>query len=146
MVWAPDLDDFSGSFCNQGKYPLLKSMNDAWFSDALFTWVICQLEISLPFIENKNFAELKISVMYDKFGSLFSLHFEYYALFYSFIKKNVISIVLDLQALQRLQSLLLKLFLQWQPQTFHLKVQWVLKTNFKIYLRISKSIVDPKFT
>ena len=88
MVWAPDLDDFSGSFCNQGKYPLLKSMNDAWFSDALFTWVICQLEISLPFIENKNFAELKISVMYDKFGSLFSLYFEYYSLFYSFIKKK----------------------------------------------------------
>ena len=30
MVWAPDLDDFAGTFCNQGKYPLLKKMNDQW--------------------------------------------------------------------------------------------------------------------
>ncbi|XP_060629020.2 chitotriosidase-1-like [Anolis sagrei] len=26
MVWAMDLDDFSGSFCNQGKYPLLQTL------------------------------------------------------------------------------------------------------------------------
>ena len=30
MAWAPDLDDFSGLFCNQGKYPLLTNMNNAW--------------------------------------------------------------------------------------------------------------------
>lgn len=28
-LWALDLDDFSGSFCKLGKYPLLKSANDA---------------------------------------------------------------------------------------------------------------------
>ncbi|KAJ7333003.1 hypothetical protein JRQ81_015183 [Phrynocephalus forsythii] len=26
MVWAMDLDDFSGSFCNQGTYPLLQTL------------------------------------------------------------------------------------------------------------------------
>ncbi|XP_062834574.1 chitotriosidase-1 isoform X2 [Anolis carolinensis] len=26
MVWAMDLDDFGGSFCNQGKYPLLQTL------------------------------------------------------------------------------------------------------------------------
>ncbi|XP_042319704.1 chitotriosidase-1-like [Sceloporus undulatus] len=26
MVWAMDLDDFSGSFCNQGKFPLLQTL------------------------------------------------------------------------------------------------------------------------
>uniref|UniRef100_A0A8C4MXF5 Chitotriosidase-1 n=1 Tax=Equus asinus TaxID=9793 RepID=A0A8C4MXF5_EQUAS len=33
MVWALDMDDFSGSFCNQGQYPLIKTL---------------QLELSLP--------------------------------------------------------------------------------------------------
>ena len=27
MVWSLALDDFSGSFCGKGKYPLLKSIN-----------------------------------------------------------------------------------------------------------------------
>ena len=27
MLWALDMDDFSGTFCNQGTYPLLKVMN-----------------------------------------------------------------------------------------------------------------------
>ncbi|XP_067945859.1 chitinase-3-like protein 2 [Watersipora subatra] len=27
MVWALDFDDFTGSFCNKGKYPLLKAIN-----------------------------------------------------------------------------------------------------------------------
>lgn len=26
MIWAPDLDDFSGRFCNQGTYPLMKTV------------------------------------------------------------------------------------------------------------------------
>lgn len=26
MVWALDMDDFSGSFCNQGQYPLIKTL------------------------------------------------------------------------------------------------------------------------
>jgi chitinase len=26
MIWAPDLDDFSGKFCNQGPYPLVKTV------------------------------------------------------------------------------------------------------------------------
>ena len=25
MFWAPDLDDFSGNFCNKGQYPLMKA-------------------------------------------------------------------------------------------------------------------------
>jgi len=29
MIWALDLDDFNGNFCGQGKYPLLKAMNEA---------------------------------------------------------------------------------------------------------------------
>ncbi|XP_019517403.1 PREDICTED: chitotriosidase-1-like, partial [Hipposideros armiger] len=33
MVWALDMDDFSGSFCNQGQYPLIKTL---------------QLELGLP--------------------------------------------------------------------------------------------------
>ena len=28
MVWSLDLDDFTGDFCGQGKYPLLQKMND----------------------------------------------------------------------------------------------------------------------
>ena len=28
MVWAIDLDDFSGSFCNDGPYPLLNAIQD----------------------------------------------------------------------------------------------------------------------
>lgn len=26
MIWAPDLDDFSGQFCKQGSYPLMKTV------------------------------------------------------------------------------------------------------------------------
>lgn len=26
MVWALDLDDFAGSFCNQGQYPLIRTL------------------------------------------------------------------------------------------------------------------------
>lgn len=26
MVWALDMDDFTGSFCNQGQYPLIKTL------------------------------------------------------------------------------------------------------------------------
>lgn len=26
MVWSLDLDDFSGTFCNQGKYPLINTI------------------------------------------------------------------------------------------------------------------------
>lgn len=29
MVWAIDLDDFTGNFCNQGKYPLINTLKDA---------------------------------------------------------------------------------------------------------------------
>ncbi|XP_044307249.1 acidic mammalian chitinase-like [Varanus komodoensis] len=29
MVWAIDLDDFTGTFCNQGKYPLINSLKNA---------------------------------------------------------------------------------------------------------------------
>jgi len=27
MVWAIDLDDFSGNYCGAGAYPLLRQMN-----------------------------------------------------------------------------------------------------------------------
>ena len=27
MLWALDMDDFKGNFCNQGKYPILKTIN-----------------------------------------------------------------------------------------------------------------------
>ncbi|MBN3289096.1 CHIA chitinase, partial [Polypterus senegalus] len=26
MVWTLDLDDFSGTFCNQGRYPLINTL------------------------------------------------------------------------------------------------------------------------
>uniref|UniRef100_G3WGV6 Acidic mammalian chitinase n=1 Tax=Sarcophilus harrisii TaxID=9305 RepID=G3WGV6_SARHA len=29
MVWAIDLDDFTGTFCNQGKYPLINTLKNA---------------------------------------------------------------------------------------------------------------------
>uniref|UniRef100_A0A4W2G3H1 Acidic mammalian chitinase n=1 Tax=Bos indicus x Bos taurus TaxID=30522 RepID=A0A4W2G3H1_BOBOX len=29
MVWAIDLDDFTGTFCNQGKFPLINTLKDA---------------------------------------------------------------------------------------------------------------------
>ncbi|XP_006888040.1 PREDICTED: chitotriosidase-1 [Elephantulus edwardii] len=35
MVWALDLDDFSGSFCNQGRYPLIQTLRQ---------------ELSLPYV------------------------------------------------------------------------------------------------
>lgn len=28
MVWAIDLDDFTGTFCNQGKYPLISTLKN----------------------------------------------------------------------------------------------------------------------
>lgn len=28
MVWALDFDDFSGTVCNKGPYPLLRAVND----------------------------------------------------------------------------------------------------------------------
>lgn len=27
MIWSLDMDDFTGTFCNQGKYPLLSTVN-----------------------------------------------------------------------------------------------------------------------
>ncbi|XP_060080738.1 probable endochitinase [Ylistrum balloti] len=35
MVWAIDLDDFTGSKCNQGKYPLLTAITDELVSDVV---------------------------------------------------------------------------------------------------------------
>uniref|UniRef100_A0A8D1NLB3 chitinase n=1 Tax=Sus scrofa TaxID=9823 RepID=A0A8D1NLB3_PIG len=35
MVWTLDMDDFAGSFCNQGRYPLIKTL---------------QLELNLPYM------------------------------------------------------------------------------------------------
>merc|ERR1712121_399059 len=32
MIWALDLDDFKGSFCGEGKYPLLKGIVDVLFN------------------------------------------------------------------------------------------------------------------
>lgn len=29
MVWSLDLDDFTGTFCNQGKYPLITTLKTA---------------------------------------------------------------------------------------------------------------------
>lgn len=29
MVWAIDLDDFTGTFCNQGKFPLTTTLKNA---------------------------------------------------------------------------------------------------------------------
>lgn len=29
MVWAIDLDDFTGTFCNQGKFPLISTLTKA---------------------------------------------------------------------------------------------------------------------
>lgn len=35
MFWAVDLDDFSGEFCNQGKYPLIKTVREAIFENLI---------------------------------------------------------------------------------------------------------------
>jgi chitinase len=32
MIWALDLDDFKGTFCSEGKYPLLKAIIDVLFN------------------------------------------------------------------------------------------------------------------
>ena len=32
MFWALDLDDFSGTFCDQGKYPLIQQTVDTLHS------------------------------------------------------------------------------------------------------------------
>ena len=29
MAWSLDMDDFKGTFCEQGAYPLLKALNEA---------------------------------------------------------------------------------------------------------------------
>ena len=30
MWWAVDIDDFDGSFCNEGKYPLMTRAKNVW--------------------------------------------------------------------------------------------------------------------
>ena len=30
MWWATDIDDFDGSFCNEGKYPLMTRARNTW--------------------------------------------------------------------------------------------------------------------
>ena len=31
MIWALDFDDFTGKFCNEGRYPLLTTINQVGF-------------------------------------------------------------------------------------------------------------------
>ncbi|RNA08660.1 acidic mammalian chitinase-like [Brachionus plicatilis] len=33
MIWSLSLDDFSGAFCNEGKYPLINAIREVLFSD-----------------------------------------------------------------------------------------------------------------
>ena len=33
MVWALDFDDFTGKFCGDGKYPLLKAINEVRYHE-----------------------------------------------------------------------------------------------------------------
>lgn len=43
MVWSIDMDDFTGTFCNQGKYPListLKSTLGIHSNGELFLYVV----------------------------------------------------------------------------------------------------------
>ena len=35
MAWSLDSDDFKGSFCNEGKYPLLTALNKALDSETV---------------------------------------------------------------------------------------------------------------
>jgi len=35
MVWSLDLDDFSGSFCGNGKFPLINSIKSALMGSAI---------------------------------------------------------------------------------------------------------------
>lgn len=37
MFWAIDLDDFDGSFCNKGKYPLMSFVKNLWNGDSAVT-------------------------------------------------------------------------------------------------------------
>ena len=38
MAYSVDMDDFSGKFCNAGKYPLLNALNSALRIDTVSTW------------------------------------------------------------------------------------------------------------
>ena len=57
MVWALDFDDFTGSFCNKGKYPLLKAINKVSIScrDSYLESIVNKYCLSFIVILNKNF-------------------------------------------------------------------------------------------
>ncbi|XP_057314901.1 oviduct-specific glycoprotein-like [Hydractinia symbiolongicarpus] len=46
MFWALDLDDFSGQFCNAGKYPLMKAVKDELSNDVATTTTTPSTSIS----------------------------------------------------------------------------------------------------
>ena len=65
MLWALDMDDFSGDFCNQGKYPILRTINH---------YMNPRLPIEMPnynIYENKGIESLKKSKFEPKSESEF---------------------------------------------------------------------------
>ncbi|CAF0724867.1 unnamed protein product [Didymodactylos carnosus] len=50
MFWAPDLDDFSGTFCNKGKYPLMNIVIDT-FKSSVTPVVVQPITIATPGID-----------------------------------------------------------------------------------------------
>jgi len=66
MLWSLDMDDFTGSFCNQGKYPILRTLNhylNPKFKyekpDAKLMWNLKERNATKPSQESEMITRLK---------------------------------------------------------------------------------------
>ena len=66
MIWNMDLDDFSGKFCEAGKYPLLKAMNKALRAYEKFDVLAIEVDVNYMtclYIKRANYFNIIINTV-----------------------------------------------------------------------------------